>query len=80
MPVRLVFSHLDRLELPAEVREVGRSFFVPDRPDEGEGDEDRITNRKFFEAVFDFRPPAEVQDRLMPGTGGQVVIPEQEEQ
>jgi hypothetical protein len=53
---------------------VGRSFYIPEDVARGEAGDQAISSRKYFKATFAFSAPEAFQDRLLPGTKGQVII------
>jgi len=74
MTADVVFDHLDGLTLPAELSEVGLSFHSPRDRESDEAGEQTLSSRKVFDATFVFRLPEHLQEVLIPGVKGRVVI------
>jgi len=74
MKAAVRFDHLNRLEVPATIQEVGRAFHMQKKTHGDKLADESISNDKYFEVTVAFSPPKHFQDRLMPGTRGQLVI------
>jgi len=70
----LLFEHLEGLQLPARVEDVGLEFY-PDW-EKGGVKSDMVSNQKVFKVVFAFEPPDEFKEQLLPGVKGRVIVEE----
>ncbi len=71
----LRFPQIDPRRIPATVSAIGRAF-TPSREEAASGSgANQGAKIRVFTATLDFTPPAEMQQRLVPGTKGEVLLP-----
>lgn len=74
-PVELVFAQFNHRRISASISEVGRALLIPR---EGEDQADAATTvarRRLVPVTIAFTPPADLRDRMVPGTKGSLVLP-----
>lgn len=73
--VELVFSQFNHRRIAGTIRELGRALLVPRDGDDQADATTSVTHRRLITVTVDFAPPADLRERMVPGTKGTLVLP-----
>jgi hypothetical protein len=73
--VELVFPQFNHRRMPGTIRELGRALLVPRDGDDQADPSTSVARRRLIPVTIDFAPPADLRDRMVPGTKGSLVLP-----